>query len=83
MQEDAERRLAAFEAMLAAVLENYRAASEKMRRLKAAGREKSATYRQLMAAKLQYKAMLSLYEVYGLAKPEPAAPDMAGPQEGV
>lgn len=82
MQEDAERRLAAFEAMLAAVLENYRAASEKMRRLKAAGKEKSATYRQLMAAKLQYKAMLSLYEVYGLTKPEPAALDTAGPREG-
>lgn len=80
MEGYAEQRLAAFEAMLAAVLENYRTAGEKMHRLKAAGKEKTATYRQLMAAKLQYKAMLSLYEVYGLTGPEPAVPEQ---QDGV
>lgn len=46
MEAPAEKRLAAFEAMLAAVLENYRLTTEKMRQLKAAGKEKSATYRQ-------------------------------------
>lgn len=72
MQTPAEKRLAAFEAMLAVVLENYRLTTEKMRQLKAAGREKSATYRQLMGNRLQYQSMLSLYQVYGLTGPAPA-----------
>lgn len=72
MQTPAEKRLAAFEAMLAAVLENYHTTTEKMRQLKAAGREKSATYRQLMGNRLQYQNMLSLYQVYGLTGPAPA-----------
>ena len=33
---------------------------------KAEGKEKSATYRQLMGNKMQYQNMLSLYEIYGL-----------------
>lgn len=61
-----EIRLEAFERMLGAVQENYRTADEKMRQLKAAGKEKTATYRQLMGNKMQYQSMLSLYEIYGL-----------------
>lgn len=61
-----ESRLEAFERMLKAVQENYRTADEKMRQLKAAGKEKTATYRQLMGNKMQYQSMLSLYEIYGL-----------------
>ena len=38
--------------------------------LKAQGREKSATYRQLMGNKLMYKDILSLYELYGLREKE-------------
>ena len=37
-----------------------------MKQLKAEGKEKSATYRQLMGNKLQYQNMLSLYKIYGL-----------------
>ena len=61
-----ESRLEAFERMLKAVQENYRTADEKMRQLKAVGKEKTATYRQLMGNKMLYQSMLSLYEIYGL-----------------
>ena len=63
---DKEQRLAAFEKMLSAIEENYAGIVSKMETLKAQGREKSATYRQLMGNKLMYKDMLSLYELYGL-----------------
>ncbi len=46
-----EQRLEAFEKMLRAVEENYETADQKMKKLKAEGREKSATYRQLMGNK--------------------------------
>lgn len=61
-----EKRLEAFEKMLLAVQENYEITDQKMKRLKAEGREKSATYRQLMGNKMQYQNMLSMYEIYGL-----------------
>lgn len=65
-EENAESRLEAFEKMLAAVQENYDGADSKMKQLKAEGREKSATYRQMMGSKLQYQNMLSMYRLYGL-----------------
>ena len=68
---DQEKRLAAFERMLAAIEENYAGIMSKMEALKAQGREKSATYRQLMGNKLMYKDILSLYELYGLREKEP------------
>lgn len=55
-----------FEKMLADVITNYRNTVAKMEKLKAEGREKSATYRQLMGNRLTYKNLLSLYRVYGL-----------------
>lgn len=61
-----EKRLLAFEKMLKAVQENYENADAKMKKLKAEGKEKSATYRQLMGNKLQYQNMLSMYQIYGL-----------------
>ncbi|MDY5564843.1 MAG: hypothetical protein SPF74_06450 [Candidatus Limivicinus sp.] len=67
---DQEKRLAAFEKMLAAIEENYAGIISKMEALKAQGREKSATYRQLMGNKLMYKDILSLYELYGLREKE-------------
>ena len=63
---DSEKRLEAFEAMLASVQEKYRDADEKMKNLKTEGKEKTATYRQLMGNKLQYQNMLSLYKEYSL-----------------
>ena len=61
-----EQRLEAFEKMLRAVEENYETADQKMKKLKEEGREKSATYRQLMGNKMQYQNMLSMYQIYGL-----------------
>ena len=61
-----EDRLKAFETMLQAVQENCRATEDKMERLKEQGKEKSATYRQLMGNKMQYQNMLSMYRIYGL-----------------
>ena len=61
-----EDRLKAFETMLQAVQENCRTTEAKMKRLKEQGKEKSATYRQLMGNKMQYQNMLSMYKIYGL-----------------
>ena len=49
-----ESRLEAFERMLKVVQENYHTADEKMKQLKAEGKEKTATYRQLLGNKMQY-----------------------------
>ncbi|HIT14310.1 MAG TPA: hypothetical protein IAB54_09250 [Candidatus Scatomonas merdigallinarum] len=61
-----EKRLKAFEDMLAAILKQYEDTTEKMAKLKAQGKEKTVTYRQLFASKLQLQAMLSYYRTYGL-----------------
>ena len=60
------QRLKAFEDMLAAILRQYDDTTEKMAKLKAEGKEKTVTYRQLFANKLQLQAMLSYYWTYGL-----------------
>ena len=59
-------RLTAFEAMLADVQEQYRQIEEQMRALKAQGRERSATYRQMMGNRLQLAQVLAMYRAYGL-----------------
>ena len=61
-----EQRLRAFEDMLAAILRQYDDTTEKMAKLKADGKEKTVTYHQLFANKLQLQAMLSYYQTYGL-----------------
>lgn len=61
-----EERLEAFEKMLETILSQYRTVSEKMAVLKAEGKEKTVTYRQLFTSKLQYQANLSYYQAYGL-----------------
>ena len=68
---DKEKRLEAFEKMLSAIEENYAGIVSKMEMLKAQGKERSATYRQLMGNKLMYKDILSLYELYGIREKEP------------
>lgn len=40
---------------------------KKMLKLKAEGKEKTVTFRQLMGDKMLYKSMLSMYKIYGLA----------------
>ena len=59
-------RLAAFEAMLASVQEQSRQVEAQMRALKAEGKERSATYRQLMGNRLQLAQLLAMYKAYGL-----------------
>lgn len=65
-----EKRLKAFEDMLKAILFQYDSTVEKMANLKAEGKEKTVTYRQLFANKLQLQAMLSYYRAYGLIENE-------------
>lgn len=65
-----EKRLEAFENMLKAILSQYDSTAGKMEELKAEGKEKTATYRQLFANKLQLQAMLSYYRTYGLLENE-------------
>ena len=56
---EAEKRLEAFEKMLAEIQKNYEHAEDKMKHLKAEGKEKTATYRQLMGNKLQYQEKIN------------------------
>lgn len=65
-----EKRLKDFEDMLAAILKQYDDATEKMAKLKAEGKEKTVTYRQLFANKLQLQAMLSYYRTCELLDDE-------------
>ncbi len=59
-------RLAAFEQMLADIQRQSAYEAEQMQQLKAAGREKSATYRQYFGNRLVYSAILEKYKEYGL-----------------
>lgn len=61
-----EKRLEAFEKMLETVLSQYDLAVAKMDKLKSEGKEKTATYRQLFANKIQLQMMISYYHTYGL-----------------
>lgn len=63
-----EERLENFERMLQAVQREYADIEEKMERLKADGKTKSATYRQYMGRKMMYQNMLGMYRLYGLVK---------------
>lgn len=55
-----------FEKMLQAVQEEYGTVTEKMEVLKAEGKTKTATYRQMTGRKLTLQSMLSMYQIYGL-----------------
>ena len=59
-------RIEAFEKMLADLQEQAEAENQKMAELKAAGKEKTATYKQYFGNRLFYKKMLDLYRKYGL-----------------
>ena len=65
-----EKRLKSFEDMLKAILSQYDSTVEKMAKLKVEDKEKTVTYRQLFASKLQLQAMLSYYRAYGLIENE-------------
>ena len=61
-----EERLNAFEKMLSDILAQYDSVTEKLASLKAEGKGKTVTYRQLFANKLQYQTILSYYRTYGI-----------------
>lgn len=65
-------RLEAFEKMLADLREQTEKEQEEMDRLRAGGKEKSATYRQLFANRVLYRMMLDRYRAYGLLNDEEA-----------
>ncbi len=66
MKQSDANRLEAFENMLKSVVERYNETVRKMEKLKAQGKTKSATYRQLMGEKLTFQRFLSMYQAYGL-----------------
>ena len=66
-----EDRLQQFEQMLASLQEQYRSTVQQLEQLQAQGKEKSATYRQLLGNKLMYRQFLTMYRVYGLLEDEP------------
>lgn len=55
-----------FEKMLLFVQERYEDTVRKMDTLKAQGKEKSVTFRQLMGDKLNYQNMLNMYKMFGI-----------------
>ena len=59
-------RLEAFEKMLSDIREQTDYETAQMEKLKAAGKEKSATYRQYFGNRVLYKMMLEKYKEYGL-----------------
>lgn len=75
-------RLKAFEAMLAAVQEEYEDILAKQERLKTEKKVKTVTYQQLLARKLMYQNMLSLYRLYDLTPEEDAGEDRLRSETG-
>ena len=63
---DRDKRLEAFEKMLSEVQRQYEDIEVKMAELKMEGKEKTTTYRQLMANKLRLGDMLAMYKLYDL-----------------
>lgn len=59
-------RLEAFEKMLSDIQKSYEEEKAIMDKLKAEGKEKTATYKQYMGNRLVYGRILSLYKQYGL-----------------
>ena len=61
-----QKRLEAFERMLADVRKNYAELTARMEKLKADKKEKTATFRQYWSNKMTCQYMLSMYQQYGL-----------------
>ena len=59
-------REAKFEAMLQAIQQEYNTILEKMEKLKAEDKTKTATYRQLLGDKLMLQNILTRYRIFGL-----------------
>lgn len=63
-----QEQLAAYRAMHTAIRQEYDRTADRMADLKAKGKEKTATYRQLFARKLTLSELLSWYKTYGLTE---------------
>ena len=63
---DRDKRLEAFENMLSSIQQQYDDTEVKMAELKSEGKEKTTTYRQLMANRLRLGDMLAMYKLYDL-----------------
>ncbi len=61
-----EKRLQQFEKMLSAVQTEYENIVRQMEELKEKGKIRSVTYQQLLARKMTYQNMISMYELYDL-----------------
>lgn len=59
-------RLDAFEKMLSDIQKQAQYEIDKMAELKAAGKEKTATYRQYFGNRMFFKMILEKYKEYGL-----------------
>ena len=59
-----------FERMLQEIQAEYASIEQKMAVLRAEGKTKTVTFRQLMGDKLMYQNMLTLYKLYGLIEEE-------------
>ena len=59
-------KLKAYEAMRENVIDRFNTASDKMVKLKAEGKEKSVTYKQLMAEKMTMQKIMSIYEIFDI-----------------
>lgn len=62
-------RLEAFEKMLADIQKQADLENNKLEGLKLEGKEKTATYRQLLGNRMLYKMILDKYREYGLLNP--------------
>lgn len=63
---DDSKRLESFEKMLAHIQKDMEETTQKMEQMKKEGKNKTATYGQLMGNKLMYGNMLALYKLYDL-----------------
>ena len=59
-------RIEAFERMLSDIQKQAAYETEQLEKLKAAGKEKTATYRQFLGNRMVYKLLLDKYREYGL-----------------
>lgn len=66
MLSEEKQRLENFEKMYHAVNLGLEDATNQMAQLRAKGKQKSATYKQLMVQKLTYKNMLEMYKLFGI-----------------
>lgn len=67
MTEREQARLAGFERMYADLLKEREAVLADMEALREAGKQKGATYRQLLARKLTLQELIGRFEIYGIA----------------